>query len=409
MLESTVFTLKYAVEAAFLLLVLYTLMQTNKDHGPAKNWIAYSIGVSLSISFLLGLLIKFYIDRELVDTILRVLSIINVLVLLGFSWCKTKAFKRIYAAIISFFLVVIPSVEISLFFINLVVRNEGFLNTELLLKFAGGGIALFIAYFLLKNAYGFVIKLPLLQIRLWETLILVLYLGRQLISIFQMTLALGFVPITKFTVSLISPLINIWQPILFYLLIAAGVCWVAYGAYKLPWKAEDEYKNPAESRKALSEIKRRKRSICAFSVLIGLFLSLNLFNYYMENRTIELSPAVPVEADSGLVKISAKELEDNNLHRYSYITSNNIEIRFIAIKKGEGVYGIGLDACEICGTVGYYQRGREVICLNCDVIMNIPTIGFPGGCNPIPLKHDVNGEKIVINEASLLEAEKVFK
>jgi len=37
--------------------------------------------------------------------------------------------------------------------------------------------------------------------------------------------------------------------------------------------------------------------------------------------------------------------------------------------------------------------------------MNISTIGFPGGCNPVPLKHAIAGGSLVI-ETKDLEAEK---
>ena len=33
--------------------------------------------------------------------------------------------------------------------------------------------------------------------------------------------------------------------------------------------------------------------------------------------------------------------------------------------------------------------------------MNVPTIGKPGGCNPIPLASRVEGDALVIREADL--------
>ena len=57
---------------------------------------------------------------------------------------------------------------------------------------------------------------------------------------------------------------------------------------------------------------------------------------------------------------------------------------------------IAFDACQICGSQGYYQNGRNVICKNCASAINIPTIGQTGGCNPIPLESSVQGEQLVI-------------
>jgi uncharacterized membrane protein len=41
----------------------------------------------------------------------------------------------------------------------------------------------------------------------------------------------------------------------------------------------------------------------------------------------------------------------------------------------------------------------------CDVVMNIATIGFPGGCNPVPLKYRASDGGLIIDTKDL-EAEK---
>ena len=84
-------------------------------------------------------------------------------------------------------------------------------------------------------------------------------------------------------------------------------------------------------------------------------------------------------------------------------------VRFIIIRKGETAYGVGLDACDICGPSGYYQRKDQVICKLCDVVMNKSTIGFPGGCNPVPLKFSVGEGNLYIKAADLDAEEKRFQ
>ena len=80
-------------------------------------------------------------------------------------------------------------------------------------------------------------------------------------------------------------------------------------------------------------------------------------------------------------------------------------MRFIVIKKNEASYGVGLDACDICGETGYYERDGQVVCKLCDVVMNKSTIGFKGGCNPIPLAYTMANGQMVIKTGDL-EAEK---
>ena len=78
-------------------------------------------------------------------------------------------------------------------------------------------------------------------------------------------------------------------------------------------------------------------------------------------------------------------------------------------KPNSVAYGVGLDACEVCGNAGYYERSGVVVCRRCDVVMNTSTIGFKGGCNPIPLKYEVDGGNLVFAMDDLIAAEKEFK
>uniref|UniRef100_UPI0025EC3A10 Fe-S-containing protein n=1 Tax=Selenomonas sp. F0473 TaxID=999423 RepID=UPI0025EC3A10 len=67
------------------------------------------------------------------------------------------------------------------------------------------------------------------------------------------------------------------------------------------------------------------------------------------------------------------------------------EVRVIVVQKGGSAFGVGLDACEICGPTGYLERDGQIVCRLCDVVMNKATIGMPGGCNPIPVEYRVAG------------------
>ena len=94
----------------------------------------------------------------------------------------------------------------------------------------------------------------------------------------------------------------------------------------------------------------------------------------------------------------------------AYDTERNVTIRWIVVKKPNSAsFGVGFDACEVCGSAGYYERGSQVVCKRCDVVMNINTIGFKGGCNPIPLAYEVNGGNLVFRMEDLLAGEKEFK
>jgi uncharacterized membrane protein len=78
-------------------------------------------------------------------------------------------------------------------------------------------------------------------------------------------------------------------------------------------------------------------------------------------------------------------------------------------KPNASSYGIGLDACDICGETGYYEKDDKVVCNLCDVVMNINTIGFKGGCNPIIIDYSISDGYIIVPIDGLLEYESEFK
>jgi uncharacterized membrane protein len=78
-------------------------------------------------------------------------------------------------------------------------------------------------------------------------------------------------------------------------------------------------------------------------------------------------------------------------------------------KPDSSSYGIGLDACDICGETGYYEKNDQVVCNRCDVVMNINTIGFKGGCNPIIIDYSISDGNIIVPIQGLVKYESEFK
>jgi uncharacterized membrane protein len=169
------------------------------------------------------------------------------------------------------------------------------------------------------------------------------------------------------------------------------------------------WRNPAELRKIRAG-KRDQRRWCA-AIAAGYVFSLvtvTALKAWTE-RGVVLAPAEAMAIEGERVIIPLEKVADGHLHRYNYSAAESIEMRFIVIRKNEAAYGVGLDACDICGPTGYYERkdaGKAVvICRLCDVVMNKSTIGLKGGCNPVPLAYTLRGGNMVI-ELSDLENER---
>ncbi len=175
-------------------------------------------------------------------------------------------------------------------------------------------------------------------------------------------------------------------------------------------KSKETYENAAQHRK----IRARKRSVRRWVTALIVCIALSLANVTAvkayANRPVELSAIEECEQRGDELYIPFEQVEDGNLHRFAYTTDNGVAVRFIVIKKpSSSAYGIGLDACDICGETGYYQRGSQVVCNRCDVVMNINTIGFKGGCNPKVIDYRIENGYIIVPTYTLIEHESDFK
>ena len=122
-----------------------------------------------------------------------------------------------------------------------------------------------------------------------------------------------------------------------------------------------------------------------------------------------MSPPEQLSLVNGEARIPVSELGDRRLHRYVVAAPGGADVRIIAILDGSDTVRASLDACMICGAQGYYQDGGTVICRNCAAAINVPTIGLPGGCNPIHINYRVEGGAVVFSEGALAAGTSVFQ
>ena len=229
----------------------------------------------------------------------------------------------------------------------------------------------------------------------------------QIFIVLQRLYAIDFIPRNASVFSTIAWVINHAHYIGFSLMIFLII--LPLILYLNNIKVKETFKNPAELRKKKYHMRCNRNLAKFFLALIAInVFSLTYIRAY-SGREIQLSEPEEYETENDMIVIPLSELEDMKLHRYQYTASDGVHMRFFLIKKSHGSYGVVLDACEICGPSGYYERGNDVICKLCDVIMNRGTIGFKGGCNPIPIPYIVHDEKIKINTQDLDANSFVFK
>ncbi|MBR1640174.1 MAG: DUF2318 domain-containing protein [Treponema sp.] len=166
-------------------------------------------------------------------------------------------------------------------------------------------------------------------------------------------------------------------------------------------KLHGEYTNPAEHR-LLRRYERDCRRLGAFVLLLAVFSMVDMTAIKKRStKLVELSPSEDFQLEGKRIYIPLEQVSDGHLHRFSWDNGRGKTVRFIIVQKKGTNFGIGFDACEVCGNVGYYERKNDIVCNRCDVVMNRNTIGLKGGCNPIPLESSIEDGGIVIDTDDL--------
>nr|WP_203233917.1 DUF2318 domain-containing protein [Actinomyces sp. 565] len=166
--------------------------------------------------------------------------------------------------------------------------------------------------------------------------------------------------------------------------------------------------NPARTRALRAERRRSRRWVLASGIGFAALVATRTVAVAKVNEVPTLSDPEPYEVTADAAVVSAAVLGDGHLHRFAYATSDGTEVRFIMILKNGGAYGVGLDACESCGPAGYYEGAGKIICKRCDVAINPATIGFKGGCNPIPIDFAVADGTVSVPLSALEDSAEVF-
>ncbi len=175
---------------------------------------------------------------------------------------------------------------------------------------------------------------------------------------------------------------------------------------------KEPYDNPAQHRKLKARNRHWRRvagGVLACVALCALMMTVVKTN---DTKQVELSApeAYTVDQEAGVILVPMEAVSDGHLHRFEYKTEKNINVRWIVVKKpNSAAFGVGLDACEVCGNAGYFERSGQIVCKRCDVVMNINTIGFKGGCNPIPLAYEVKDGYLVFKLSDIIAGEKEFR
>ena len=164
-------------------------------------------------------------------------------------------------------------------------------------------------------------------------------------------------------------------------------------------QGSDAVPGVAAERKRNWLLRMERRWRLVIGVQAGAFVLL-LGTYQVFTQAPQMEAAQPILDNGGKIRIPLADLEDGQLRFYEHERAGET-IRFFGMRVEADRYEICLDACLICGPLGYYQRGPELICRNCVAPINLASVGQAGGCNPIPVASKIQGGEIVITTEAL--------
>ena len=276
-------------------------------------------------------------------------------------------------------------------------------STQVVLAILGYVVAWLLVSFLAWVSY----RMCAWNNRVWPAgVILVSLLVDYALLIVRIMKAKHWITIPKSSWDVISWFIN--HEAVFTIVAALALCAVVV----LTWRASRAIPtvgaNPAEGRlgRARSRLYKSMAGTAAIGYLCGALLITVGVAY--GSQEVELSPPESFSVVDDQVSLNLADISDGHLHRYEYTTSGGVKVRFIVIQKSGSSFGVGLDACDICGPTGYYEKDGKVICKLCEVAMNIATIGFKGGCNPIPIDYKVSNGTLTVPISALEASASVF-
>jgi high-affinity iron transporter len=414
MLEAFIVTLREGVEAA--LIVGITLAYLSKINRPELRKSVYAALISAFVGSLgvAALLSRTRWNQDIFEGWVMLAAAFFVITMIIFMMKTGRKLKGEIEGKVG--LLAGRNAWFGLFaFVFLMVLREGVetvlilsavsLNSTELLSFLGTFLGVIAAV-----AFGVMFVKGSVRINLQKffrvTTVILFFVAAQLvISGLHELSENGVLPSSKTEMAIIGPIVR--NDLFFFITIFALAALMVLFEVKRR-EAGPLPASAAERRKAVWSARRERLWMASVYASSFVFIVLVTAEFIYTKSVSALSPATEVTFMNGQVSIPLTQVQDGDLHRYS-AQENGTTVRFWLYQKPDGKIATVLDACEICGAVGFYRGPNGVVCKNCAAPINPQSVGMPGGCNPVPLKAQVTADAVVIQEADIAAKSRMFQ
>jgi high-affinity iron transporter len=414
MLQAFIITLREGVEAA--LIVGITLAYLAKI---GRNDLRKSVYAALAAAFVgsIGVAVvlsRFKLNEDIFEGWVMLVAAVFVVTMIVFMMKTGRKLKGEIESKVGLF--ARGDAGLGLFaFVFLMVLREGAetvlilsavtLNSSELLSFIGTIMGIVVAVLFGVMFVKGSVKINLQTFFKVTSAILFLVAGQLVISGLHELSENGVLPSSRREMAIIGPIVR--NDFFFFITILA----LAALMVLFEMKSRQPVELPAAGaarRKALWTARRERLWMASVYIFSFAFIVMVTASFIYEKSASALSPATEVTFVNGKVSIPLKDVYDGELHRYE-ANEGGVEVRFWLYQKPDGKIATLLDACEICGALGFYKGPHGVVCKNCAAPINAQSVGMAGGCNPIPLRAQVTDDAVVVSEADIAAGRHYFE
>ncbi len=416
MLQAFVITLREGVEAALIVGIVFAYL--NKVGRPElKRTVIHAVLAAVVASVLVAILLaRTQFNEDFFEGIVMLVAAFFVISMIWFMQRTARTLKGKIETKVS--ALATNSSRGGLFlFVFLMVLREG-VETVLILSAVSLNSGDLMSFFgtlagvTLAVVFGFMFVKGSVRINIQRffrvTSVILYFVAFQLIvSGLHELSEFGILPSSKMEMRIIGPIVS--NQVFFFVTILALTGLMVLFEYRkrmgpsvVPADA-----NPAERRKAASVARRERFWMTAVYTCSFIFIFLVTAQFIYAMSSTALSPATPVTLTGSQVTVPVSQVQDDNLHRYE-VRVGSRDVRFLIFRKPDGKIVTVADACQICGPVGFYKSGNQIICKMCASPVNAQSVGIGGGCNPIPLASTTAGGYIIVRAEALQALVPVF-
>lgn len=409
MLQAFVITLREGVEAALIVGIVFAYL--NKVGRPEwKRTVIHAVLAAVLGSVIIAVVLaRTQFNEDFFEGIVMLVAAFFVISMIWFMQRTAKSLKGKIETKIGD--LTSKSSRSGLFlFVFLMVLREGVetvlilsavsLNSGDLMSFFGtlAGVALAVVF-------GFMFVKGSVRINIQRffriTSVILYFVAFQLIvSGLHELSEFGILPSSKTEMRIIGPIVS--NEVFFFVTILALAGLMVLFEYRKRMSATvmPADASAAERRKAASVARRERFWMTAVYTCSFVFIFLVTAQFIYAMSSTALSPATPVILTGSQVTVPVSQVQDDNLHRYT-VRIGSTDVRFLLFRKPDGKIVTVADACQICGPVGFYKSGNNIVCKMCASPVNASSVGIAGGCNPIPLQSTIAGGYVIVRAQAL--------